>query len=385
MAPLFIPNTTASLRNITGDLSRNITGSRFNSTGGHKMPVAFTVFGYCTIGLVVFGFVGNVLMIGSMFHGKLYRHTTNQLLINLFLVGAIYAALAMPAAAYSTIRLGWHADNGSCRFFGFMALSGCFVSCLNHAAIAVARYLAVVHIGSISKRIQDRVGLVMLVLTWLMPYVVFTFPFFGVGAMYGYKKSVERCQYSSVEAPFVNAYRFIFQIAPIVVMCICYTLIVFKVCLVRTAVGRNKQKDTSLRFKHRFSVELGIAKRTGTVAVFFIVCFLPSVVWSYIPGSIVQDLTENLAPSLYLLMWFGVTCSYLAYLPVNPDLRYAIRSLLKRLRLWPTKRASVGPVIIAPTDFPHNFTETRSKSTRLAASPRPRTLTEHTTGSVKDG
>ncbi|XP_055347884.1 beta-3 adrenergic receptor-like [Paramacrobiotus metropolitanus] len=296
------------------------------------MAVVYEVFGYILIPLMVVGFVGNSLMICAMLHSRMCLTPTNRLLLSMFILGAVYSSLAMPPTAFSHITHRWDLGAGSCRFFAFLTITMTFVHCLIHAAIPIARLLAIHYVSRVSHQLENRVGQALVAVTWLFPAVVFTLPFFQVGASYGFNRGIARCQWEAVQYPFVVFYRIVFIVLPLVVIVLGYGLIMWQVRVMRLAAAKeHKTKSRSLRFARQLGLELVLAKRTAIVSGYFMACFLPNTIWTFIPGSITNDLAENLGPALYLLTWFGIMSSFLVYLLVNNELREGVYSLFKQM------------------------------------------------------
>lgn len=268
------------------------------------MAGRFAVFAYISIPFCFIGIVGNLVVLAAIFTSPLRKSHSLIMVISLVIDNLLRSILAQPHSAYSSIRGVNGLDEGSCKFFAFCVVFLDYVGCSHQAAIAVNRFLAIVCLNKLSQTWHNRLIYILLCFTWLTPLLVFILPFFEIGANYGFSKLFQRCIFTKQSYDFILAYRILFQVLPFVIMGICYLPILIKIKNVRQTVEAGTSA-AGVKIAKRFATQVQITKNTAILALFYLVCFMPSTIWNFVVGDLNHDPIENLGPSLFLMLWIG--------------------------------------------------------------------------------
>ncbi|XP_067885026.1 neuromedin-K receptor-like [Heterodontus francisci] len=209
---------------------------------------------------------GNLIVIWIILAHKRMRTVTNYFLVNLAFSDASMAAFNTLVNFIYAVHNDWYFGETYCRFHNFFPIAAVFASIYSMVAIAVDRYMAIIH--PLQPRLSATATKVVIVSIWSLA-VILAFP---------------QCYYSVIKQHpgrilclFNWPGVFIYQIAvlvlvyllPLVVMAITYTIIGI------TLWGGEIPGDTSENYHEQLKAKRKVVKMMIVVVFTFTVCWLP--------------------------------------------------------------------------------------------------------------
>uniref|UniRef100_UPI00398F2D65 neuromedin-K receptor-like isoform X1 n=1 Tax=Pristiophorus japonicus TaxID=55135 RepID=UPI00398F2D65 len=194
------------------------------------------------------------------------RTVTNYFLVNLAFSDASMAAFNTLVNFIYAVHNDWYFGETYCRFHNFFPIAAVFASIYSMAAIAVDRYMAIIH--PLQPRLSATTTKVIIASIWSLA-VILAFP---------------QCYYSEIKQQPGRVLcllnwpgDFIYQIAvlilvyllPLVVMAITYTIVGI------TLWGGEIPGDTSENYHEQFKAKRKIVKMMIVVVCTFTICWLP--------------------------------------------------------------------------------------------------------------
>ncbi|XP_069786082.1 neuromedin-K receptor-like [Narcine bancroftii] len=247
-----------------------------NHTNQFVQPVWQIALWSITYGLVVVVAVfGNLVVIWIILAHKRMRTVTNYFLVNLAFSDASVAAFNTLVNFIYAVHNDWYFGETYCRFHNFFPIAAVFASIYSMAAVAVDRYLAIIH--PLQPRLSATVTKVIIASIWSLATLL-AFPL---------------CYYSEVKqqpgrvlcqlnwpGDFISHQAtkiFLYQIAllilgyvlPLVVMGINYAIIGI------TLWGAEIPGDTSDSYHDQLKAKRKVVKMMIVVVFTFTICWLP--------------------------------------------------------------------------------------------------------------
>ncbi|XP_055488639.1 neuromedin-K receptor-like [Leucoraja erinacea] len=255
-------------------LSPNVTSTWGNESQKRPSPGNQFIQPFWQIALwsITYGSVvavavfGNLIVIWIILAHKRMRTVTNYFLVNLAFSDASVAAFNMLVNFIYAVHNDWYFGETYCRFHNFFPIAAVFASIYSMAAIAVDRYMAIIH--PLQPRMSATVTKVIIASIWGLATVL-AFPL---------------CYYSEIKQQPGRVLcqlnwpgDFIYQIAllilgyvlPLIVMSITYAIVGI------TLWGGEIPGDTSDSYHDQLKAKRKVVKMMIVVVFTFTVCWLP--------------------------------------------------------------------------------------------------------------
>ncbi|XP_022533214.2 neuromedin-K receptor [Astyanax mexicanus] len=239
--------------------------------------VALWALAYTAVLLVAL--TGNVLTAWVILAHRRMRTVTNYFLLNLAVADASLAALNTPVNFIYAARGQWYFGLAYCRFHNFYPVAAVFASIYTMTAIAVDRYMAIIH--PLKPRFSATVTKVVIACVWGAA-VVLAFPL----CFYSATKTVRQRTLCYVAWPRLPDDTFMYHIIvavlvyllPLVVMGITYSLVGV------TLWGSSLPGHTSENYVDQLQAKRKVVKMMLVVVVTFAICWLPYHVYFIVTG-----------------------------------------------------------------------------------------------------
>ncbi|KAG9269406.1 neuromedin-K receptor-like [Astyanax mexicanus] len=239
--------------------------------------VALWALAYTAVLLVAL--TGNVLTAWVILAHRRMRTVTNYFLLNLAVADASLAALNTPVNFIYAARGQWYFGLAYCRFHNFYPVAAVFASIYTMTAIAVDRYMAIIH--PLKPRFSATVTKVVIACVWGAA-VVLAFPV----CFYSATKTVRQRTLCYVAWPRLPDDTFMYHIIvavlvyllPLVVMGITYSLVGV------TLWGSSLPGHTSENYVDQLQAKRKVVKMMLVVVVTFAICWLPYHVYFIVTG-----------------------------------------------------------------------------------------------------
>ncbi|XP_019629020.1 PREDICTED: galanin receptor type 1-like [Branchiostoma belcheri] len=215
------------------------------------------------------GVFGNALVIAVLLRtGKEMQNTTNVFILNLSIADLFFIIFCVPFQATVYSLPEWVFGLFMCKFVHFCQCTTMLASIFNLVAMAIDRYLAVVHpVTSMDIRKPQSAWLAELVV-WILamgtasPYLVY-YDIVNHGAKSEQEFCIEVWEEIENQRPVYIAFQFTFgYVLPLMIITICY-------CLVIKRLNATSKRSQANRAKKR------ITKMLIVVVVVFGICWLP--------------------------------------------------------------------------------------------------------------
>ncbi|XP_043576242.1 neuromedin-K receptor-like [Chiloscyllium plagiosum] len=216
--------------------------------------------------VVLVAVLGNLVVIWVILAHKRMRTVTNCFLVNLAFSDASMAAFNTSVNFIYALHNDWYFGETYCRFHNFFPIAAMFASIYSMAAIAIDRYMVIIH--PLQPRLSATTTKVIIMSIWGLA-VTLAFP---------------QCYYSEIKYYPERVLcllnwpgDFIYQIAvlvlvyllPLVVMAITYTIIGF------TLWGGEIPGDTVENYHEQLKAKRKVVKMMIVVVFTFTICWLP--------------------------------------------------------------------------------------------------------------
>ncbi|XP_036446915.1 neuromedin-K receptor-like [Colossoma macropomum] len=260
--------------------SSNSTNS--SSAFGHRFVqapwrVALWALAYAAVMLVAL--TGNTLTAWVILAHRRMRTVTNYFLLNLAVADASMAALNTPVNFIYAARGEWYFGLGYCRFHNFYPVAALFASIYTMTAIAVDRYMAIIH--PLKPRFSATVTKVVIVCVWGAA-VVLAFPL----CFYSKTRNVPHRTLCYVAWPRRADDAFMYHIIVAVLMYL-LPLVVMGITYSKVGVtlwGSSVPGYSSENYLEQLQAKRKVVKMMVVVVVTFAVCWLPYHMYFIVTG-----------------------------------------------------------------------------------------------------
>ncbi|XP_067106283.1 neuromedin-K receptor-like [Osmerus mordax] len=274
----------------------NITGNYTNQFVQPPWRVALWSVAYSSV-LTVAVF-GNLIVIWIILAHKRMRTVTNYFLLNLAFSDASMAAFNTLINFIYASHGEWYFGEAYCKFHNFFPVTAVFASIYSMTAIAVDRYMAIIH--PLKPRLSATATKVVIVCIWALA-VALAFPL----CFYSTLRRMPRRTICYVAWPRPADDSFMYHIIvmvlvyllPLVVMGITYTIVGV------TLWGGEIPGDSSDNYHGQLRAKRKVVKMMIIVVVTFALCWLPYHVYFIVTGLI-----------KYLNRWKSIQQVYLSVL-----------------------------------------------------------------------
>ncbi|KAI1887533.1 hypothetical protein AGOR_G00191290 [Albula goreensis] len=255
----------------------NITGNFTNQFVQPPWRVALWSVAYSSVlAVAVFG---NLIVIWIILAHKRMRTVTNYFLLNLAFSDASMAAFNTLINFIYAAHGEWYFGESYCKFHNFFPVTAVFASIYSMTAIAVDRYMAIIH--PLKPRLSATATKVVIVCIWALA-IVLAFPL----CFYSTIKKMPRRTICYVAWPRPAEDPFMYHIIvtvlvymlPLVVMGITYTMVGI------TLWGGEIPGDSSDNYHGQLRAKRKVVKMMIIVVVTFAICWLPYHIYFIVTG-----------------------------------------------------------------------------------------------------
>uniref|UniRef100_A0A8C6UWZ1 Substance-K receptor n=1 Tax=Neogobius melanostomus TaxID=47308 RepID=A0A8C6UWZ1_9GOBI len=256
-------------------LDEEWNGMEGNDTSRNKFQqpgwqVALWAIAYSLIILV--SVTGNVTVIWIILAHRRMRTVTNYFIVNLAFSDVSMATFNTLFNFVYALHNDWYFGLGYCRFQNFFPITAMFSSIYSMAAIAVDRYMAIIH--PLKPRFSSTSTKVMIGLIWIVA-VLLAFPqcYYSVTRFY-YPRTVCMVDWpGDYGGRHQLSYQYVvimlIYLLPLLVMLVTYSLVG------RSLWGANIHKHTNIRLMCFLKYCLQVVKMMVVVVTTFALCWLP--------------------------------------------------------------------------------------------------------------
>ncbi|XP_036407742.1 neuromedin-K receptor [Megalops cyprinoides] len=222
---------------------------------------------------------GNLIVIWIILAHKRMRTVTNYFLLNLAFSDASMATFNTLINFIYAAHGEWYFGDSYCKFHNFFPVTAVFASIYSMTAIAVDRYMAIIH--PLKPRLSAKATKVVIVCIWALA-VVLAFPL----CFYSTTKTIPRRTLCFVAWPRPLEDSFMYHIIvtvlvymlPLVVMGITYTFVGI------TLWGGEIPGDTSDNYHEQLRAKRKVVKMMIIVVLTFAFCWLPYHIYFIVTG-----------------------------------------------------------------------------------------------------
>ncbi|KAL2083246.1 hypothetical protein ACEWY4_021019 [Coilia grayii] len=263
--------------------------------------------------LIVFvSVIGNVTVIWIILAHKRMRTVTNYFIVNLAFSDASMATFNTAFNFVYALHNDWYFGLGYCKFHTFFPITAMFSSIYSMAAIAVDRYMAIIH--PLKPRLSSTTTKIVIAVIWAVACSL-AFPqcFFASTRFYP-PRTVCMVEWPDEEE---GVHQLIYQTAviiliyllPLLVMLVTYSLVGYRLW------GSEIPGEASDHYQNQIQAKRKVVKMMIVVVVTFAICWLPYHIY-FILSSISMDIyNQHFIQQVYLAI-FWLAMSSTMYNPI---------------------------------------------------------------------
>ncbi|KAK1792745.1 hypothetical protein P4O66_012667 [Electrophorus voltai] len=308
-------------------IGSNITRNFTNQFVQPPWRVALWSVAYSSVlAVAVFG---NLIVIWIILAHKRMRTVTNYFLLNLAFSDASMAAFNTLINFIYATHGEWYFGEAYCKFHNFFPVTAVFASIYSMTAIAVDRYMAIIH--PLKPRLSATATKVVIMCIWVLA-VVLALPL----CFYSITRSLPHRTICYVAWPRPTEDSFMYHIIvmvlvymlPLVVMGITYTIVGM------TLWGGEIPGDSSDNYQGQLQAKRKVVKMMIVVVVTFALCWLPYHMYFIVTGLNKQLNKLKSIQQVYLsVLWLAMSSTM--YNPIiYCCLNGRFRAGFKRAFLW---------------------------------------------------
>ncbi|XP_074084870.1 neuromedin-K receptor [Macrotis lagotis] len=253
---------------------------------------------------------GNLIVIWIILAHKRMRTVTNYFLVNLAFSDASMAAFNTLVNFIYALHNEWYFGANYCRFHNFFPITAVFASIYSMTAIAVDRYVAIIH--PLKPRLSATATKVVIGSIWILAFLL-AFP----QCLYSKTNVMPGRTLCYVQWPKGPKQNFTYHII-VTVLVYCFPLLVMGITYTIVGItlwGGEIPGDTSDRYHEQLKAKRKVVKMMIIVVVTFAICWLPYHIYFIITG-IYQHLNRwKYIQQIYLAI-FWLAMSSTMYNPI---------------------------------------------------------------------
>ncbi|XP_017319569.1 substance-K receptor isoform X1 [Ictalurus punctatus] len=272
--------------------------------------VALWALAYSLVVLV--SVVGNVTVIWIILAHRRMRTVTNYFIVNLAFSDASMATFNTVFNFVYALHNDWYFGLGYCKFQNFIPITAVFSSIYSMAAIAVDRYMAIIH--PLRARLSSTTTKVVIGVIWAVAFSL-AFP----QCFYSSTKVYSHRTICMVEWPddYGGKHQLSYQIAviiliyllPLLVMLVTYSMVGQRLW------GSKIPGEASDHYQNQIQAKRKVVKMMIVVVTTFAICWLPYHIY-FILGSFKKDIyNQHYIQQVYLAI-FWLAMSSTMYNPI---------------------------------------------------------------------
>ncbi|XP_062242887.1 substance-K receptor [Platichthys flesus] len=283
------------------------TGNQFQQP---DWQVALWAIAYTLI--IVVSITGNVTVIWIILAHRRMRTVTNYFIVNLAFSDVSMATFNTLFNFVYALHNDWYFGLGYCRFQNFFPITAMFSSIYSMAAIAVDRYMAIIH--PLKPRLSSTSTKVVIAVIWIVA-VSLAFPqcYYSVTRFY-YPRTVCMVNWpddygGKHQLSYQFALILLIYVLPLLVMLVTYSLVG------QTLWGGHIPGEATEHYHSQMTAKRKVVKMMVVVVVTFALCWLPYHTY-FILGSFNRDIyKQHYIQQVYLAI-FWLAMSSTMYNPI---------------------------------------------------------------------
>ncbi|XP_041922698.1 substance-K receptor [Alosa sapidissima] len=262
--------------------------------------------------IVIVSVIGNVTVIWIILAHKRMRTVTNYFIVNLAFSDVSMATFNTAFNFVYALHNDWYFGLGYCKFHNFFPITAMFSSIYSMAAIAVDRYMAIIH--PLKPRLSSTSTRIVIALIWIVACSL-AFPqcFFARTQFYP-PRTVCMVEwpddYGGVhQLIYQSAVIILIYLLPLLVMLVTYSLVGHRLW------GSEIPGEASDHYQNQIQAKRKVVKMMIVVVVTFAICWLPYHIY-FILGSFNRDIyKQHYIQQVYLAI-FWLAMSSTMYNPI---------------------------------------------------------------------
>ncbi|XP_047425055.1 tachykinin receptor 1b [Mugil cephalus] len=271
---------------------------------------------YCS--MVAVSVVGNLVVIWIILAHKRMRTVTNYFLVNLAFAEAAMSAFNTVINFAYAVHNEWYFGLIYCRFHNFFPIAAIFASIYSMTAIALDRYMAIIH--PLQQRLSSTETRVVVVVIWMLALLL-AFP------QYYYSSTI---MLPGRTVCFIDWPENTGDFQKIYYVCVTLLLYFLPLCIMGWAymtVGitlwaSEIPGDSSERYKEQLTAKRKVVKMMIVVVCTFAVCWLPYHVYFLLHQFFPDLFEQRYIQQVYLaVMWLAMSSTM-----YNPIIYYCLNS-----------------------------------------------------------
>uniref|UniRef100_A0A061QFZ2 Putative moody-like protein n=1 Tax=Cupiennius salei TaxID=6928 RepID=A0A061QFZ2_CUPSA len=285
---------------------------------------------FCVIVIIIVGLTGNALTIIALVRCPRVRSATAAFIISLSVADLIFCCINLPFSASRFINQKWVHGDTLCVLFPFLRYVNVGLSLLSITAIAINRYILIVHPSLYTKVYRKRYIAAMVIFIWCFATAMILPTLLGKWGRFGYDPAILNCSILEINGQSSKTFLFVFGfVVPCLAIAICYARIFWVVRKSRTRVQKHSASETSAQRKDR---EAKRKKEEWRVTRMVLIIFC-SFLLCYLPITIVKVSDQHVQrPELhivgYLLIYLSACINPVIYGITNKQYRQAYKTVL---------------------------------------------------------
>uniref|UniRef100_A0A3B3TRW0 Neuromedin-K receptor n=1 Tax=Poecilia latipinna TaxID=48699 RepID=A0A3B3TRW0_9TELE len=279
----------------------NVTSNYTNQFVQPPWRIALWSVAYSSVlAVAVFG---NLIVIWIILAHKRMRTVTNYFLLNLAFSDASMAAFNALINFIYAVHGDWYFGEAYCKFQNFFPVTSVFASIYSMTAIAVDRYMAIIH--PLKPRLSAKVTMGVIVSIWSLA-VVLAFPlcYFSTTRAQPHRTICYVAWPRMEDDPFMYhiIVTVLLYVLPLVVMGITYTIVGV------TLWGSEIPGDSSDNYHGQLKAKRKVVKMMIIVVVTFALCWLPYHLYFIVTGLDKRLMKWKYIQQVYLsVLWLAMS------------------------------------------------------------------------------
>ncbi|XP_069141418.1 G-protein coupled receptor moody-like [Argopecten irradians] len=281
--------------------------------------------------IIIFGFIGNVMVIIAVKSTKKLQTVSNYFIINLSISDLVFVTCVLPFNIYTFITDGWYLEETLCKFIGFMGYTLTGTTIMTVVLIAYNRYKLVTDMMGY-KRLYSKTNMaIMITLSWTLP-VVFLLPAITeLWGKFGYVPMMVTCNLLLDH----NSQKFKIFLLIVRAGIPCVLIVYFYIKIYLTTYNSSKRILANMRFlaptdTNNLSREMHLTKMMVVIFLVFAISYFPCTITGLIDWNHVMSKTFHMfcATTVYI----GSALNPVLYGLLNQQFRNAYIKLMCRQR-----------------------------------------------------
>ncbi|XP_053573741.1 substance-P receptor isoform X2 [Bombina bombina] len=256
--------------------------------------------------IVIISIVGNIIVMWIILAHKRMRTVTNYFLVNLAFAEASMSTFNTVINFTYAVHNQWYYGLIFCKFHNFFPISAVFASIYSMTAIALDRYMAIIH--PLKPRLSATATKIVIGVIWFLAFSL-AFPL-GYYAMAEKVEDRELCYVDWPGYDLNQKYEKMYQVS---VFCLIYFLPLLVIGCAYTFIGMTLWAseipgDSSDRYHEQVLAKRKVVKMMIVVVCTFAVCWLPYHIYFLLQIFVPHSKNPKMFQQLYLaIMWLAMS------------------------------------------------------------------------------